>query len=89
MSISQSKFNLTPTYAIFLGNIADKENFMTGVNAIVEFRDAIPEQYGVGPVIDNMLKGIITKKESLIKNGTGNEQLLKEQIDYVRSKLLL
>jgi len=89
MSISQSKFNLTPTYALFLGNIADKENFMTGVNAIVEFRDAIPEQYGVGPVIDNMLKGIITKKESLIKNGTGNEQLLKEQIDYVRSKLLL
>ncbi len=88
MGLSQAKFNLTPTYAIFLGNILNNDDFITGVDAIVEFRDAIPVQYGVGPVIDNILNGIIVKKESLIKSGTGNEKLLKEQIDYLKSKML-
>lgn len=88
MGLSQAKFNLTATYAIFVGNIMDNNDFITGVDAIVEFRDAIPVQYGVGPVIDNMLNSIIVKKESLIKSGTGNEKLLKEQIDYLKSKML-
>jgi hypothetical protein len=60
---------------------------MVGVDAIVDFRNAIPEQYGVGPVIDNILKGIITKKESLLKSASLQEAVLKEQIDFIRGRL--
>ena len=87
MGLSQSKFNLTGLYATYLGSIMDNMKLMTGVDAIVDFRNAIPEQYGVSPVIDNMLKGIITKKESLLKTAASQEASLKEQINYIRGKL--
>jgi len=87
MGLSQSKFNMTGMYAMFLGNIMDTKNLMTGVDAIVDFRNAIPEQYGVGPVIDNILKGIITKKETLLKSTTQKEAVLTDQINYIKGKL--
>jgi len=87
MGLSQSKFNMTGMYAMYLGNIMDSKNLMTGVDAIVDFRNAIPEQYGVGPVIDNILKGIITKKETLLKSSTQQEAILNEQIKYIKGKL--
>lgn len=86
MGLSQSKFNLTATFANFLGVIRNTEKVKRGVDEIVKFRDAIPEQYGIWPVIDNMLKSIIGKKEAAKKEG-GDTAPLQEQIDYIKSKL--
>ncbi|MFN4286019.1 MAG: M1 family aminopeptidase [Lacibacter sp.] len=86
LSLSQAKFNLTFTFANFLGAIRDTEKVKKGVDAIVAFRDQIPEQFGVGPVFDNMLKTIIGKKEEAKKGGT-DVQALQQQIDYIKSKM--
>ncbi|HMP87010.1 MAG TPA: M1 family metallopeptidase [Lacibacter sp.] len=86
MGLSQAKFNLTPTLATFIGSIRDTDKVERGVDAIVAFRDAIPEQFGVGPVIDNFLKTIIGKKEAAKKEG-GDTAPLQQQIDYIKSKL--
>ncbi len=86
MGLSQAKFNLTATFANFLGVIRNTEKVKKGVDEIVKFRDAIPEQFGIWPVIDNMLKTIIGKKEAAKKEG-GDIAPLQEQIDYIKSKL--
>ena len=52
----------------------------------MNFRNGIPENFGVTPVIDNMLKTIIGKKETAKKAGE-DVNALQEQIDYVKSKL--
>jgi len=86
MGLSQAKFNLTGTFANFIGGISNTEKVKKGVDAILQFKNSIPEQYGVWPVIDNMLKGIIGKKETAKKDAS-NAAALQEQIDYIKSKL--
>ncbi|MBP6686890.1 MAG: M1 family metallopeptidase [Lacibacter sp.] len=86
MGLSQAKFNLTATYANMLGNIKNTEKVKRGIDEIVKFRDAIPEQYGLGPVFENFLKTIIGKKETLKKAGE-DIAALQEQIDYIKSKI--
>jgi aminopeptidase N len=86
MGLSQAKFNLTSTFASFLGVIKNTDKVKRGVDEIVNFRNAIPEQFGVGPVIDNFLKTIIGKKETAKKTGE-DVNALQEQIDYVKSKI--
>ena len=86
MGLSQAKFNLTATYANLLGNMKNTEKVKRGVDEIVKFRNAIPEQYGLGPVFENFLKTIIGKKETLKKAGE-EVNALQEQIDYIKSKM--
>lgn len=86
MGLSQAKFNLTATYANMLGTIKNTEKVKRGIDEIVKFRDAIPEQYGLGPVFENFLKTIIGKKETLKKAGE-DVNALQEQIDYIKSKM--
>lgn len=86
MGLSQAKFNLTATYANLLGNIKNTEKVKRGVDEIVKFREAIPEQYGLNPVFENFLKTIIGKKETLKKAGE-EVNALQEQIDYIKTKL--
>ncbi len=86
MGLSQAKFNLTATYANLLGNMKNTEKVKLGVDEIVKFRNAIPEQYGLGPVFENFLKTIIGKKETLKKAGE-DVNALQEQIDYIKSKM--
>lgn len=86
MGLSQSKFNLTAVFANFIGTIKNTEKVKRGVDEIVKFRDAIPEQFGVGPVMDNFLKTIIGKKEAAKKTGADIKEL-QEQIDYIKTKL--
>ncbi len=86
MGLTQAKFNLTSTLANFIGSIKNTEKVKAGVDAIVNFRNGIPENFGVTPVIDNMLKTIIGKKETAKKAGE-DVNALQEQIDYVKSKL--
>lgn len=86
MPLSQDKFELTPAFVDLLGSISNTANLKSGVDMIVKFRDEIPEQYGVTPVINNMLKGLISKKETA-KAAAGNKNALQEQIDYVKAKI--
>lgn len=86
MGLSQAKFNLTATYANLLGNMKNTEKVKRGVDEIVKFREAIPEQYGLNPVFENFLKTIIGKKETLKKAGE-DVNALQEQIDYIKSKM--
>ncbi len=87
MALSQSKFNLTSSLANFIGIINNTDKVKRGVDEIVNFRNAIPEQFGVTPVIDNFLKTIIGKKEAAKKDASADGDALQQQIDYIKSKL--
>jgi len=86
MGLSQAKFNLTAVFANFVATVKNTEKVKRGVDEIVKFRDAIPEQFGLGPVMDNFLKTIIGKKETAKKTGE-NVSDLQEQIDYIKTKI--
>jgi aminopeptidase N len=85
MPLSQAKFNLVQPFCEFLVTVKDTKNFKEGVDMVVEFRNDL-EQYGVAPVIDNFLKGVITKKEAA-KTLASDKTSLQEQIDYVNTKM--
>jgi aminopeptidase N len=87
MGLTQAKFNLTGTLANFLGVISNTDKVKRGVDEIVKFRNQIPEQFGVTPVINNFLKMIIGKKETAKKEPNANVNALQEQIDYVKSQI--
>lgn len=87
MGLTQAKFNLTSSLANFLGVIKNTDKVKRGADEIVKFRNSIPEQFGVTPVIDNMLKTIIGKKEAAKKEPGADVNALQEQIDYLKSLL--
>ena len=87
MGLTQAKFNLTSSLANFLGIISNTDKVKRGVDEIVNFRNQIPEQFGVTPVINNFLKTIIGKKETAKKEPNANVNALQEQIDYVKSQI--
>lgn len=86
MGLTQTKFTLTSSLANFIGIIKNTDKVKRGVDEIVKFRNSIPEQYGVTPVIDSFLKTVIGKKETAKKGGE-DVPALQEQIDYIKSKL--
>ena len=86
MPLSQPKLSLTATIADFLGMIHQSDLFNKGVDAIINFRDAIPAQYEIAPIINNMLKPVIGKKESAKKQG-GDIAALDAQIEYLKKKI--
>jgi len=86
MGLSQEKFNLTQPICDLIAKTNDTEKVKRGVDAIVKFRDGIPEQYGITPVINNFLNGIVRKKETA-KATMENKTAIQEQIDYIKSKV--
>ncbi|MBC7829254.1 MAG: M1 family metallopeptidase [Chitinophagaceae bacterium] len=85
MPLSQAKFNLVQPFCEFLGTVNNTKNFKEGIDMVIDFRSAL-EQYGVAPVINNFLKGVITKKETA-KTVASDKTGLQEQIDYVKTKI--
>jgi aminopeptidase N len=85
MPISQAKFNLVQPFCEFLATVQNTKNFKEGVDMVVDFRNAL-EQYGVGPIINNYLQGIINKKEAA-KAVASDKTNYQEQIDYVKSQM--
>lgn len=75
MPISQAKFNLLQPFCEFLAKVDDTEKVKRGVDIVVEFRDALAA-YGLTPYVNNLLKGVISKK-------TGSP----EQAAYIQSKI--
>ena len=80
LPFGQEKFQQIPTFSEFLSKVKNNDNFRKGVNALVDFRDQIPENYKsqTNPFINGFLSGLKTKKET-----AG----LKEQADYIQSQL--
>lgn len=80
MPLSQAKFTAIGSLVEFLSKVKDAAKFKAGVDAIIEFRNAIPSsaRSQTDPVINNMfLKGLATKKEA------SGEQALA---DYIKEK---
>lgn len=86
MAISQAKFNLLQPFSEMVGKTTDTDKTKRGVDLIVDFRKAIPEQYGLTPVINNFLKNIITAKER-IKTAASDKSALQTQIDYINGQI--
>jgi aminopeptidase N len=85
MPLSQAKFNLLPSFADFLSKVKSTDNLKKGVEIIIEFREAT-KAYGLEPVVNGWLKGIVTKKEAA-KTVATDKTDLQAQIDYVKGKL--
>ena len=68
--------------------LKDIEKVKRGVDAIVKFRDAIPEGFRnqTDPFINGIiLQGLITKKEA--DKDSPDDTKLKELVEYIKSKL--
>jgi aminopeptidase N len=81
MPLSQNKFNLLQSIGSFLAKTRNMDIVKRGIDAIVEFRDAIPEPFQgqTNPFINGvLLKGLVANKK---------DAGLKEQADYILSKL--
>jgi len=86
MPPSQAKFNLLQPLTEILANIKDSDKVKKGVDMVVKFREAIPEEYGISPFINNLLQNIINKKQTALQT-TLVKGPLQEQIEYVQSKI--
>jgi aminopeptidase N len=78
--------NALNAYLIALKNV---EKVKQGVDEIVKFRDAIPEQFQnqTNPFINGMiLTELLAKKEEAAKADAGNTAL-KELVEYIKGKL--
>lgn len=86
MPLGQEKLNITFAFATLIGNTSQTEDVKEGIDAMLEFRNAIPERYGLNPVFDNFFKLIIGKKETIKKTNpnTGEWEI---QINYIKQKL--
>ncbi len=81
LGLTQKKFGLMQSIGSFVGKSKNLQLVKKGIDAIVKFRDAIPEAFKVqtDPFINGMLlKGLATQKK---------EAGLIEQADYILSKL--
>lgn len=83
------KFQMLNTLSTYLSAIKDPEKVKRGVDEIVKFRDAVPENFRnqTDPFINGMvLKGILTKKDKDAKENINNAAM-KELAEYIKSKL--
>ena len=87
MPLSQAKFNLLQPFCEMLAKTQNTAKVKSGIDKIVEFRNGIPEQYGLSPVINNFMKTIITRKEAAAKVASSAGGNVQEQIDYIKSKI--
>lgn len=81
LGLTQKKFGLMQSIGSFVGKSKNLQLVKKGIDAIVKFRDAIPEAFKVqtDPFINGMLlKGLVNQKK---------EAGLIEQADYILSKL--
>ncbi|HMH33796.1 MAG TPA: M1 family metallopeptidase [Puia sp.] len=88
LALGQSKFEMIKPMCDYISTINDTEKVKAGIDKIIEFRDALPEQYGIAPVINGLMKQIISKKEKAKPTASESEKAsLQTQIDYIQSKI--
>ncbi len=80
MGLTMEKIQMTTQIAFFLGKTNDVAKIKEGFDAIVEFRESIPEAYKpqISPMINKGLTGLVSSLEK-----AGN----KEAANFVNTKL--
>lgn len=89
MPLSQGKFQALNGLATYLSAIKNAEKIKWGVDEIVKFRDAIPENFKnqTDPFINGMvLKGILADKTKKAKENAA-DTALQELVEYIKAKL--
>ena len=86
MPLTQEKFDITASFTELIGLANNIDQVKRGVDAVVGFRNQIPEQYGITPIINNMLKSAIKKKQAAMATAS-DKTSLQAQIDYINSKI--
>lgn len=89
MPLSQEKFQQLTALSAYLAALKNTEKVKWGVDEIIKFRDAIPDQFRsqTDPYINGIiLQGLLAKKETAAK-ADANDTGLKEQIEYIKAKL--
>lgn len=87
MPLGQAKFQFLNTLSTYLIAVKNPEKVKWGVEEIVKFRDAVPENFRnqTDPFINGMvLKGILSKKSKEASENTGNAAL-QELVSYIKS----
>ncbi len=87
LAFGQEKFMALQPFARYLGNVKNTDNFKKGVDMIVHFRDAIPEELAdqVLPYLNGMiLNGIASTKQS--KGMTEHAEYVKSQIEVKKKE---
>ena len=84
MPLSQAKFNLLQPFCEFLGVVKDTKKLKSGVDMVIEFRNILAP-YGLTPFVNNLLKGVIKKKQNATT--AVDKTAMQEQIDYINSKI--
>ncbi len=81
MPLSQEKFNAMQSFAALLAKVTVTDKVKKGVDMIVDFRDALPQQTRnqTEPFINNFILQELAAK----KDAAG----LKEQANYIRSRM--
>lgn len=82
MPLSQAKFNLLQPFCQFLAVVKDTKKVKTGVDMVIEFRDALAP-YGLVPYVNGLLKGVVSKKQAAV----ASDKSMQDQIDYINSKI--
>lgn len=85
LPLSMTKIQMLQPMAEYLTKLSNTDNVKRGVDIIVDFRGQV-EKYGYAPVINNMLKNVANKKET-VKATAVNKTPLQEQIDYIKGKI--
>lgn len=86
MPLSQEKLDITASFVEMLGLVNNTNQLKKGVDAVISLRNQIPEQYGISPVLNNMLKSVIKKKQSAMAIAA-DKTVFQEQIDYINAKI--
>jgi aminopeptidase N len=88
LPLSNEKFTGIMSFAKFLSRVENTDRFKSGIDMVVAFRDVeIPAGFReqTNPVLNDLLKGIISKKEAA--KSKGDAAAIQQQIDYVNSML--
>lgn len=81
LPFGNEKFSILQPFANYMKRVNDPVKFKKGIDMIVAFRDTVPSQYR--PQTDPFFNAMILNGIAASKNSKG----LKEQADYVKSKL--
>lgn len=87
MPLSNGKFSLLGPLSTYLSATNNVDQLKKGVDAIAEFREAIPESFKnqVTPYLNGILKNIMDAKLKKLKEKEDAAQ--KEMADYIKTKL--
>ncbi|MDB5231070.1 MAG: peptidase [Chitinophagaceae bacterium] len=89
LAFGQEKYDEAQLVGAFISNTQNTEQVKRGVDALVKFRDTAPDQYKeeLATFINEIMFGNIISKKEAEMNGATNAAVLKEQIDYIKSKI--